>query len=373
MGRPTKAVINLNALRNNYFLAKDISGGKVVAVIKANAYSHGAVRCAQALADIADAFAVSCIEEALELREAGITQPIILLEGFFDALEIPFIVKHQLDTVVHCNEQLEILENSQLQSGIRVWLKMDTGMHRIGFMPNEYRDAWRRLNAIQKINDIVLMSHLACADEPDISYTMRQLEVFEEYSVGLPGNRSISNSAGLIAYSGTSAEWCRPGLMLYGVSPFSCPHSLEQRLQPVMELHSSIISIKDIPAGSAVGYGSSWIADTSVRLGVVAIGYADGYPRHAESKTPVMVNGLRVPLIGRVSMDMLTVDLTTQPKAKVGDNVLLWGEQLLVSEIAHHSNTVAYQLLCNLNRVSVEYRKQEQSAPIINSRENFAA
>ena len=371
--RPAKAVINLDALRHNYFLAKELSGGKVVAVIKANAYSHGAVRCAQALADVADAFAVACIEEALELREAGITQPIILLEGFFDESEISLIAKYQLDAVVHCNDQLKILENSKLQRDIRVWLKMDTGMHRLGFMPSEYRDAWLRLNAIQQINDIVLMSHFACADELDTSYTMQQLKVFEEYSLGLPGGRSIANSAGLMAYSSTRAEWSRPGLMLYGASPFPYPHELEQRLQPVMELQSSIISIKDIPAGRAVGYGNSWVAERSTRLGVVAIGYADGYPRHAERNTSVLVNGLRAPLIGRVSMDMLTVDLTTQPKAQVGDNVLLWGEQLLVSEIARHSNTVPYQLLCNVNRVPVEYMERELSVTRMDNLEGFAA
>ena len=355
MSRPAKAIINLEALRHNYLLAKEIAEGKVIAIVKADAYSHGATRCAEALADIADAFAVACIEEALELREAGISQPIILLEGFFDASEIDLIEQHQLDTVIHCEEQLKILEDSSLNKSLRVWLKMDTGMSRVGFLPHEYHDAWQRLNAIPQVEDIVMMSHLACADELDISHTIQQLETFEEHTLGLPGEKSIANSAGMIAYPGARANWSRPGLMLYGVSPFPENHSIEQRLQPVMELHSSIISIKEIPAGSTVGYGSTWIAERPTRLGVVAIGYADGYPRHAENNTPVLVNDQRVPLVGRVSMDMITVDLTGLPDVSVGDDVTLWGNNLPISEIARSANTIPYQLLCNLNRVPIEY------------------
>lgn len=375
MSRPAKAYINLQALRNNYLLAKEISGGKVMAVVKADAYSHGATRCAQALADIADAFAVACIEEALELRDAGISQPIVLLEGFFESSELHLIEKYQLDPVIHCEEQLQILESYSFKRNIRVWLKMDTGMHRVGFMPEQYNDAWQRANAISHVSDIVLMSHLACADEFDISHTMQQLEVFDASSIGLPGEKSIANSAGIIAFPGARAEWSRPGLMLYGVSPFSGSghHKIEQRLQSVMELQSSIISIKEIPAGSSVGYGSTWVADRSTRLGVVAIGYADGYPRHAENNTPVLVNDQRVPLIGRVSMDMITVDLTDRLDVRVGDSVELWGSQLAASEVASHSNTIAYQLLCNLNRVPIEYRDWNRASVRLENQESSAA
>ncbi len=363
MSRPAKAIINLEALRQNYLLAKEISEGKVIAVVKADAYSHGATVCAQALADIADAFAVACIEEALELRNAGIKQPIILLEGFFDTSELELIDKYQLDTVIHHEEQIQALAKTKLNKPLRVWLKMDTGMSRVGFLPDQYHTVWQQLNAIPQVDDIVLMSHLACADEPDISHTMQQLETFNEYTLGLPGEKSIANSAGLIAFPAARAEWCRPGLMLYGVSPFPDSHSIEQRLKPVMELHSSIISIKDIPAGSTVGYGSTWVAERPTRLGVVAIGYADGYPRHAKNGTPVLVNGHRVPLVGRVSMDMITVDLTNHPSVSIGDDVTLWGAQLPISEVARYSDTIAYQLLCNLNRVPITYQSRASEQP----------
>ena len=355
MSRPAQAVINISALRNNYLLTKSLSSGKVLAVVKADAYGHGAVKCAQALTDIADAFAVTCIEEALELRETGICQPIILLEGFFDGSEISLIEKHDLDLVIHCEEQLKIIESSKFKKKLRFWLKMDTGINRIGFPPSEYKNIWQRLNTLSQVDSIIMMSHLGCADEPDSYKTMQQLKVFKYNTIGLSGEKSIANSAGIIAYPEARAEWNRPGLMLYGISPFPSYHSIEDKLQASMELQSSIISIKNIPAGSPVGYGGSWVAKQDTRLGVIAIGYADGYPRHAENTTPVLINNHRVPLVGRVSMDMITVDLSNLLDIQVGDKVVLWGEGLPVSEIATRANTVAYQLLCNLNRVRIKY------------------
>ncbi len=363
MSRPAKAIINLEALRQNYLLAKEISEGKVIAIVKADAYSHGATVCAQALADIADAFAVACIEEALELREAGISQPIILLEGFFDAAELQLIDQYQLDTVVHHEGQIQAIAKARLAQPLRVWLKMDTGMSRVGFLPEQYHNVWQQLKALPQISDIVLMSHLACADEPDISHTVQQLETFEEYTLGLPGEKSIANSAGLIAFPNARAQWSRPGLMLYGISPFPESHTIEQRLTPVMELHSAIISIKNISPGSTVGYGSTWIAERPTRLGIVAMGYADGYPRHAKNGTPVLVNGQRVPLVGRVSMDMLAVDLTELDDTNIGDDVILWGAQLPISEVARYADTIPYQLLCNLNRVPIEYLPAKATQP----------
>ncbi|WP_330925437.1 alanine racemase [Candidatus Sororendozoicomonas aggregata] len=355
MSRPAKAIIKLDALRANYQLAKDLTQGQVVAVVKADAYSHGAIQCAQALSRQADAFAVACIEEALELRKNGINHPIVILEGFFEPAEVDQIQYYQLDSVIHCHEQLAILERSRLTHPIRAWLKMDSGMGRVGFMPHEYRQVWQRLNAIEKVKDIVLMTHLACADEVGIRHTVEQLEVFEKATLGLPGERSIANSAGIVAFPRAHSQWNRPGLMLYGVSPFPNSHAIEQRLKPVMELRSRIISIKDIAVGSSVGYGSNWVASRATRLGIVAIGYGDGYPRHAKNNTPVWINGQRVPLVGRVSMDMITVDLTDLDNPCVGDGVVLWGEPLPIEEIARCADTIPHQLLCNLNRVPVAY------------------
>ena len=360
MSRPAKAVINLDALQHNYQLARSLANsqqtsGKVLAVVKADAYGHGAVACARALADQADGFAVACIEEALELRSTGIQQPILLLEGFFEAHELNDISLNKLDAVVQNLEQLAMLEQNPLQKPIRIWLKMDSGMHRVGLLPEEYRAAWMRAKALPWVSDIVMMTHLACADEPENGYTRHQLEVFEQHTLGLPGERSIANSAGLVDYAQARAGWSRPGLLLYGASPFETSHPIEKQLKPVMELHSAIISIKNIPAGSSVGYGSTWISQRPTRQGVVAIGYADGYPRHAKNGTPVLVNGKRAPVIGRVSMDMLTIDLTDVPDARLGDKVVLWGKDLLVSEIARYASTIPYQLFCNFNRVPVEY------------------
>ncbi len=356
MGRPATAIINLEALRQNYRFAKQLSGkGKVMAVVKADAYSHGAIQCASALADIADGFAVACIEEALELRATGIRQPILLLEGFFDSSELEMIDRYQLDTVIHHQQQIDILKQTPLKHPARIWLKMDSGMGRVGFSPEEYREAWRSLNELVSIKDIILMSHFACADERDKRHSLQQIETFNEYTLGLPGERSFCNSAGLITLPDARGEWNRPGLLMYGVSPFDESHPVEQALNPVMELRSAIISTKQIPTGCSVGYGSQWVAKRPTRMGVIAIGYADGYPRHAKNGTPILVNSQNVPLIGRVSMDMLTVDLTDLPDTRIGDKAILWGGQLPISEVARHSDTIPYQLLCNLNRVPVEY------------------
>ncbi len=358
MSRPARAVFNLDALRHNYRLAKQLAGnGKVMAVVKADAYRHGAVACSQALADEADGFAVACIEEALVLREAGIEQTILILEGFFEVSELSDIARLKLDIVIQNPDQLTMLEQNPLSRPIRVWLKMDSGMHRVGFLPEQYRDAWERLNKLPWVNNIVLMSHLSCADDPDHGYTLNQLETFEQYTLGLPGERSIANSAGLVEFPQARSDWNRPGLMLYGASPFPHSHPIADQLKPVMELHSAIISIKEVPAGSSVGYAGRGVTSQPSRLGVIAMGYADGYPLHANNGTPILINGQRVPLIGRVSMDMLTVDLTGLDDVKIGDPALLWGESLSVSEVAEHANTIPYQLFCNFNRVPVSYKE----------------
>ncbi|WP_257274639.1 MULTISPECIES: alanine racemase [unclassified Endozoicomonas] len=360
MSRPARAVIHLDALKYNYRLAKSLAaGGNVLAVVKADAYGHGAIRCAQSLSEEADGFAVACIEEALELRAAGVRNRLLILEGFFDPCELTEIASENLDIVVQSPEQIKQLEQTRLEKPVRVWLKMDSGMHRVGILPGHYRDAWTRLEQLPWISEILLMTHLACADETDNGYTLQQLEVFEQHTLGLPGERSIANSAGLIHCAGARTDWSRPGLMLYGASPFDRSHDIEYRLKPVMEVHSAIINIKEVPAGSQVGYAGTAVTNKTTRLGVIAMGYADGYPL-APNGTPVLVNGQPVPLTGRVSMDMLTVDLSEMADAKVGDSALLWGKGLPVTEIARHAGTIPYQLFCNISRVSVSYTQPVQ-------------
>ncbi|WP_067517389.1 alanine racemase [Endozoicomonas ascidiicola] len=363
MGRPANATIDLDALRHNYRVAQQLSGnGQAIAVVKADAYGHGAIACATALADIASGFAVACIEEALELRAAGIRQPVLLLEGFYDAVELNNIDEYQLDIVIHHQYQVDALLSYTFKNPIRVWLKMDSGMGRVGFAPEVYRSVWEQVNSHQSVRDIVLMTHFACADEVENAHARHQLETFNEHTMGLPGDRSLCNSAALVALSEARGQWNRPGLLLYGVSPFPESCNVLPELKPVMELSSAIISIKEVPAGSSVGYGSQWIASRPTRLGVVAMGYADGYPRHAANGTPVLINGHKVPLVGRVSMDMLTVDLTGVTDVKIGDRSVLWGKGLSINEVAEGANTIPYQLLCNLNRVPVHYNEELERA-----------
>ncbi|WP_461538151.1 alanine racemase [Spongorhabdus nitratireducens] len=362
MSRPAKVVIDLDALRFNYRYAKQVTGRKIAAAVKANAYGHGIVHVAQALAAEADAFAVACIEEAVELRAAGIKTPILLLEGFFEASEIPLIDELQLDTVVQHPFQIEALQQASVSRPIRVWLKMDSGMHRVGFLPDQYRAAWHQLNDTAAVREIILMTHFARADEPEHGYTRSQVETFNESILGLSGSRSLCNSAGLLAWSEAHGDWGRPGLMLYGVSPFVGHHPAADPLRPVMKLTSGLIAVRDIPQGVPVGYGGSWVAPRQTRAGVVAMGYGDGYPRHAPSGTPVLINGHRAPVIGRISMDMMTVDLTDVPDVAIGDEVTLWGDPLLsATEVADMAATIPYELFCSVKRVPFSYESKAVS------------
>lgn len=354
--RPARALIDLQALRNNYQLARQVTGAKALAVVKADAYGHGAVRCAQALASEVDGFGVACIEEALELRAAGITQSILLLEGFFDADELALIEQHGLWCVVHSSWQLEAIERTPLQRPLTVWLKLDSGMHRVGLHPAEYRAAYQRLLASGKVEKVVLMSHFARADELDCPRSAEQLEVFEWARGELLGEISLRNSPAILGWpqlfeNQRPSDWVRPGIMLYGATPFEQAQELAARLQPVMTLESQIISVRELPAGEPVGYGARFVSERPTRVGVVAMGYADGYPRHAPSGTPVMVAGQLTRLIGRVSMDMLTVDLTDLPQAGLGSRVELWGRHVLASDVAQAAGSIPYQLFCNLKRV----------------------
>jgi alanine racemase len=364
--RPARALIDLQALRHNYQLAREVTGARALAVIKADAYGHGAVRCAQALQEQADGFAVACIEEALQLRAAGIRGPILLLEGFFEADELALIEQHDLWCVVHALWQLEAIERSSVRKPLTVWLKLDSGMHRVGLHPADYQAAYRRLLASGKVAKIVLMSHFARADELDCPRSTEQLAVFEQARQGLVAEVSLRNSPAVLGWPQLGYEpplgfrerpsdWVRPGIMLYGASPFEQAQAVAAQLQPVMTLESKIISVRELPADEPVGYGARFITERPTRVGVVAMGYADGYPRHAPSGTPVAIDGQLSRLIGRVSMDMLCVDLSDLPQAGLGSRVELWGKQVLASDVAACAGTIPYQLFCNLRRVPLLY------------------
>lgn len=364
MTRPATAHIRLDALRHNYRLAKSLHGGKALAVIKANAYGHGAVACANAITEEADGFAVACIEEALTLRKSGIHSPILLLEGFFTADELPLIVEKNLWVVIHEEWQIEILNNIKLKQPIHIWLKMDTGMHRVGLAPSQYAKAVTLLSGHSNIASITAMSHFANADKLLSDHTHQQLACFQQTMQALPDNQAISgyslaNSAAILGWPQTQTQWARPGIMLYGVSPMSEPdETIAQSLRPVMQLTSCIISTRNIKKGDAIGYGSLFRAERDTVVGVVACGYADGYPRAASTSVvnaSAAVDGKITKVIGCVSMDMLFVDLTDIPHAHVGSQVELWGDQIPASTVAKAAGTIAYELFCNVKRVQFAY------------------
>lgn len=363
MGRAATATIDFDALRHNYRLAKKVSGNKAVAIIKANAYGHGAVLAAQALRYDADAFGVACIEEALELRNAGIMQPILLLEGFFTKDELGVIADNNFWTAVHSLEQIDAIAQSRLKKPINIWLKMDSGMHRLGIKPDHYQQAYERLKKLTQVNEVVLMTHFACADELHKHETRIQIGLFDHITKDIDEAKSLANSAGTLGHELAHRHWQRPGIMLYGASPFCHEHNLGDQLQPVMSLTSEVIAVHQLDKGDAVGYGGGFVCDQPTRVGTVAIGYADGYPRHARTGTPILVNGKRTKIIGRVSMDMLAVDLTDIDDANVGAHVELWGKNLLASEVAPWCDTIPYTLFTGITRrVHKEYQNlHEQS------------
>lgn len=354
--RPARALIDLGALRHNYRLARELAGGRALAVVKADAYGHGAVCCAQALESEADGFAVACIEEALELRESGIRAPILLLEGFFDAGELPLIDRHDLWCVVHSDWQIDAIEHVSLTHPLNIWLKLDSGMHRIGFPPPAYRQAWQRLQALRQVGDMVAMSHFSRADELDCARTDEQIATFQQLCGDLGSETSLANSPALLGWPQARGDWGRAGLMLYGVSPFGVSHGTASRLRPVMALQSRIIGVRDLEAGEPVGYGGQFVTTASTRIGVAALGYADGYPQFAPTGTPVAVDGQASRVAGRVSMDMLTIDLTHLPDAGLGSEVEFWGNRVSANEVATRGKTSPYRLLCGLKRVARVYR-----------------
>ena len=350
MPRPVRASFKLSALRHNLGVARrHAPRSKIWAVVKANAYGHGLERVAQALA-VADGYALLDLNEAVRLREAGIAKPLLLLEGIFQPADLQIVDRYGLTTVVHDLEQILMLERARLSSQIAVCLKLNTGLNRLGFAAAEARAAYSRLQAGGKAGTISLMTHFADADGP--AGVAGQLARFSEWTAGLQGEASLANSAAVLRYPETHADWVRPGIMLYGCSPFAEVSAEALGLQPVMTLTSEIIAVQELKPGDRVGYGGTFEATRPMRIGVVACGYADGYPRHApgfrDRSTPIVVAGKRTSTVGRVSMDMLCADLGAIPDARVGSPVTLWGEGLPADEVAASAGTVSYELLCAL-------------------------
>lgn len=351
MSRPARARIDLDALRHNLHYAKELArGARVLAVVKANGYGHGAVPVARALAGEADALGVACTEEALELRDSGIGAPILLMEGVFSPDEVALADRHRLAMVVHSREQLGWILGARPEHVLDCWLKVDTGMHRVGLDPSDLAAAYGALVDAPQVGGLVLMTHFARADEPEHPLTARQIARFSVLAAGLPAPRSLANSAAVIAWPDAHGDWIRPGIMLYGASPLGDAHLSATRLRPVMHLESALITVRELAAGETVGYGGRYVCPGHMRVGVVAMGYADGYPRHAPDGTPVAVRGRPARLIGRVSMDMLTVDLTGIEDAQVGDPVELWGAQVSANAVAQASGTIAYQLFTGISQ-----------------------
>jgi alanine racemase len=353
MPRPIHATIHPDALRHNLARARAAAqDARVWAVVKANAYGHGIERVFDGLR-AADGFALLDLAEAERVRALGWRGPILLLEGVFDARDLELCSRLGLWHAVHCDEQIDWLAAHKTQVGHRVFLKMNTGMNRLGFTPQRFRSAWTRLDALPQIEEISFMTHFSDADGPQ--GVAAQLARFDDATRDLPGERSVANSAATLRHgeeAGVRGDWVRPGIVLYGSAPdyptFDAAH---WQLQPTMTLGSRLIGVQNLVAGDTVGYGSSFVADGPMRIGVVACGYADGYPRHCGTGTPVLVDGVRSRLIGRVSMDMFTVDLTPVPEAGIGSEVTLWGRArngtvLPIDEVAHAAGTVGYELMC---------------------------
>lgn len=344
MTRPARVIVDTSALQSNLALVRErVPNSKVMAIVKADGYGHGVNRVGRALSD-ADAFGVACMEEAIILREGGAKNPIVLLEGPFDQSEIALIEQYDFQAVVHNQNQVEMLLEARCQAP--AWVKVDSGMHRIGFEPTEVEQVLEKLAT--NGNYLRCMTHLANAHHLDDSHTQTQLETFSQAIGDFNGEKSIANSAGLLAWQSTISDWARPGIMLYGVSPFSEKLGSELGLKPAMTVKSELISVREVAAGGSVGYGRGYVCDENMKVGVVAFGYGDGYPRACGTGAPILVNGQRTQVIGEASMDMLTVDLRGVSNPKIGDEVTLWGDGLPVEVVAKAANTIPYELLCRV-------------------------
>ena len=353
----TRAVITLSksALKHNFQLIRQmIPDCNIMVAIKANGYGHGLKWVSQQL-DNADAFGVAVIEEAKQLLKMGCDKPITLLEGFQSRADASYCADNELTCVIHHPYQLDLLENLTFNKPLKVWVKIDSGMHRLGIQPELVSNIIKRIESSNLLEIIGLMTHLANADDVGNNASTQQITIFKAIANNYPYPQSIANSAGILAWEDSHSDWVRPGIMLYGASPFIPGQRNHQPLQPVMTLHSSLIAINEYSKGSAIGYGSTWHCPQDMPVGVVAIGYGDGYPRHAPSGTPVLVNGIKTTIVGRVSMDMITIDLRPIPDTRIGNKVTLWGEGLPVEEVADAAGTISYELFCRLtSRVSVQ-------------------
>jgi alanine racemase len=354
LSRPLIARIDTAALAHNLGVARAAApNAKTLAVVKANAYGHGLTRAARALR-ASDGFAVLRVEEAVQLRSEGYTHPIVLLEGFFEPDELPEIARLRLRPVIHRTDQADIIARSKLSQRVDVLIKLNTGMNRLGINPKRLPETLATLRAAPHIGGITLMTHFASADEAGDSVE-QQLTRFQEATSGLSLPTSLANSAAILRHPQTHADWVRPGIMLYGASPFADQTGEEVGLLPAMTLKSKLISVQFVRKGEGVGYGARYIAERDMKIGIVACGYADGYPRHADTGTPILVGDQITRTLGRVSMDMLNVDLTPVPTAHVGSNVTLWGVGLPVEHVATACGTISYELLTALApRVRVE-------------------
>lgn len=357
--RPTSATIRLGDIASNYQLACRIApASRAIAVIKANAYGHGIQEVAKHLQPMVPAFAVAFIDEAVQLRDAGIRKPILVLQGVSRATDIAEIAARGLWLSVHHQQQLDWLKSAKVPAPIRVWLKVDTGMNRLGFAPDALEKTYQNLYAMPNVQPgTVVFTHLACADELENPLTRQQVRVARSFSEKHELELSIANSAGVLHWPESHARWNRPGYMLYGLCPRGSFGGDSHGLLPAMSMNSEIISIRNLAVGDGVGYGHDWVAKRRSRIGTVAIGYGDGYPRHAPSGTPVLVNGQRAALVGRVSMDAISVDLTDLEGVNVGGPVELWGQGLSVNEVASSAGTIGYEILAGLTgRVPLRYQ-----------------
>ncbi len=354
------ATIDAAALRRNLDVVRARAPrSRVMAVIKANGYGHGLVAVAQAL-EGADAFAVARVDEGLALRAAGISKPVVLLEGVFEAEQLQLAMAHRFALVVHIEEQVRLLEQAPAGADIEVWLKLDTGMNRLGLKAAAFAAAHATLASLAGVRQPVgLMSHLASAEALEDPENALQLQRFAQATQGMIGARSLANSAALLNFPEAQADWVRPGLLLYGVSPLTGLLGADLGLEPVMTLHSRIIGLKDVARGERVGYGGAWTASRPTRLAIAAVGYGDGYPRNMPSGSAVLVNGARAPIAGKVSMDMIGIDATDLPQPpRLGDPVVLWGPGLPVERVAAAAGTISYELLCGISqRVAISSRR----------------
>ncbi|MFJ1267026.1 alanine racemase [Legionella lytica] len=351
MSRPTHLVVEPSALLHNLAQIRRFAPGKkVITMVKANAYGCGIHAVVPVLEGHVDAFGVACIEEAMVIRRLGSRTHCILFQGVFSPDEFKLVAEHQLGCVMHQPHQVQWLLNTPLDKPIKLWVKVNTGMHRLGFKPHELQEVMSALQACPWVDkDIGLMTHLACADEPERAENYQQISLFERISVAGFSQRSMANSAAIISFPQTHADVVRPGIMLYGVSPFANKTATDLGLVPVMRFVSAISAVYDNPAFAQVGYSGIWSSSKPSRIGIVAAGYGDGYPRHLATNTPVWVQGREVPIAGRISMDMLAVDLTEHPDVQPGAPVELWGTHILVERIAKAAGTIAYELLCQIS------------------------